>query len=387
MLRIFISEARASSFCAAVLSGLVFTGVGRAAPNPTCTVQVLAGQSIQAAIDGAPSGAVVCVGPGTYHENLLIAKDAITLQGAGPGKTVLEPPTQPVNVCLQFFFPPVDLEQTGLNGICVANVDSQGNRVATVSDVRVTGFTVRDFPGVGIVFAYTDRPRADHNAAANNGEYGITAFASTHGRFEDNTSDGSGDAGIYLGDSPHADFTIKDNTVTAALFGILVRDSSKARVTGNTLHENCAGLVFLNTGTLSGVGHVVATGNTAIHNDNLCPGDETGLPFTLTGLGILIAGGNHIVLQGNTATDNQPSGDPTIIDGVALAGGTVVVSSASISVFGPPYFGSNPTHNTVVHNSSLNNQPFDLAYDGTGNGNHFLANTCGTSMPAGLCRG
>jgi parallel beta-helix repeat protein len=384
MFRIFVSGARTSSFCAAVLIDLVFTGVGRAAPNPACTVQVLAGQSIQAAIDGAPPRAVVCVGPGTYHENLLIAKDAITLQGAGPGKTVLEPPAQPVNVCLQFFFPPVDLEQTGLNGICVANVDSQGNRVATVSDVRVTGFTVRDFPGVGIVFAYTDRPRADHNAAANNGGYGITAFASTHGRFEDNTSDGSGDAGIYLGDSPHADFTIKDNTVTAALFGILVRDSSKARVTGNTLHDNCAGLVFLNTGTLSGVGHVVATGNTAIHNDNLCPGDE--LPFTLTGLGILIAGGDHIVLQGNTVRANQPGGAPSIVDGVALAGGIVVVSTQNVSVFGPPYFGSAATHNTIVQNTALDNQPFDLADDGLGTGNHFPSNTCGTSMPPGLCR-
>ena len=382
----FVSGARVLSFCAAVLIELVFTGAGRAAPNPACTVQVLAGQSIQAALDGAPPGAVVCVGPGTYHENLLIAKDAITLQGAGPGTTVLEPPAQPVNVCLKLFFPPVDLEQNGLNGICIANVDSQGNMIATVSDVRVTGFTVRDFPGVGIVFAYTDRPRADHNAAMNNGVYGITAFASTHGRFEDNTSDGSGDAGIYLGNSPHANFTIKDNTITAALWGILVRDSAHADVTGNTLHDNCSGLVFLNTGTLSGAGHVVATGNTAIHNDNLCPGNETGLPFTLTGLGILIAGGDHIVLQGNTVRANQPGGVPSIVDGVALAGGIVVVSTQDVSVFGPPYFGSAATHNNIVQNTALDNQPFDLAYDGLGAGNHFPSNTCVISMPAGLCQ-
>jgi nitrous oxidase accessory protein NosD len=191
---------------------------------------------------------------------------------------------------------------------------------------------------------------------------------------------------MYLGDSPQADFTIKDNTVTAALFGILVRDSFKARVTDNTLHDNCVGLVFLNTGTLSGVGHVVATGNTAIHNDNLCPGDETGLPFTSTGLGILIAGGDHIVLQGNTVRANQPGGVPSIVDGVALAGGIVVVSTQDISVFGPPYFGSVATHNTIVQNTGLDNQPFDLAYDWLGTGNHFASNTCGTSMPAGLCR-
>src|SRR6478609_4063907 len=53
----------------------------------TCSVHVVVGQSIQAAIDAAPTGATVCVGPGTYLENLLIAKDGITLRGAGPGAT------------------------------------------------------------------------------------------------------------------------------------------------------------------------------------------------------------------------------------------------------------------------------------------------------------
>jgi len=118
----------------------------------------------------------VCVGPGTYHENLLIAKDGITLQGAGPGITVLEPPDKPVPVCLELFFPPVDYVNNGLNGICVANVDAEGNLLGVVNDVPVTGFTVHGFPGVGIVFAGTNRPRADHNVAANNNGYGITAF-------------------------------------------------------------------------------------------------------------------------------------------------------------------------------------------------------------------
>ena len=358
-------------------------GVGAAAGPEGCTVQAAAGQSIQAAIDGAQPGATVCVGPGTYRENLLVAKDGITLRGAGPGATVLEPPAQPIPVCLQLFVPPVDLEAVGLNGICVANVDAGGNRVATVSDVRVTGFTVRGFPGVGIVFAYTDRPRADHNAAAHNGEYGITAFASTNGRFEDNTTHGSGDAGIYLGSSPDANFAIARNTASAALWGILVRDSSTGTVTGNTVRGNCSGLVFLNTGTGTGVRDWVATGNAATANDELCPATE--LPFTLTGLGILIAGGNHIVLQDNAVHANRPSGSPGVVGGVALAGGIVVVSTESVSVFGPPYYGSAASDNRIVGNTATGNRPFDLAYDGLGTGNRFLANRCRTSQPAGLC--
>ena len=154
----------------------------------TCTVQVVAGQSIQAAIDGAPTGATVCVGPGTYQENLLIAKDGITLKGAGPGITVLEPPAQPRSVCLKLFFPPIDYENNGLNGICVAERRCRRS-CAWGSERRARdGLHDTGLPGVGIVFADTNRPRADHNVAANNRGYGITAFDSTHGRFEYNTS-------------------------------------------------------------------------------------------------------------------------------------------------------------------------------------------------------
>jgi hypothetical protein len=104
----------------------------------------------------------------------------------------------------------------------------------------------------------------------------------------------------------------------------------------------------------------------------------------LTGLGILIAGGDHILLRDNAVRANQPSGPPTLINGVALAGGIVVVSTATVSVF-PGYFGSAAAHNIILNNTVLENQPLDLAYDGEGTGNRFVSNMCGTSYPAGLC--
>jgi parallel beta helix pectate lyase-like protein len=383
MFPISVSAVHTSALFAGALIVLVFTGVGRGAPNPTCTAQVAAGQSIQDAIDGAATGATVCVGPGTYQENLLIAKDGITLKGAGAGITVLRPPAHPRSVCLKLFVPPIDYENTGLNGICVANVDADGHELGVVNDVRVTGFTIQDFPGVGIVFANTNRLRADHNVAANNQAYGITAFHSTHGQFEYNTTYGSHDAGFYVGDSPEADFRVRYNTAFADLWGILVRDSARGRVTDNLLQGSCAGLVFLNTGTISGVHHWRASHNITAGNNNFCPAGD--LPFALTGVGIMIAGGDHIVLRENRVLTNQPGGEPSLINDVPLAGGIVVVSTANISVF-PGFYGDVSEHNLIVNNAVLDNHPFDLVYDGMGTGNHFISNKCETSLPAGLCR-
>ena len=382
MVRGLVSAAQTSAF---FLTAFVFTGIGRGAPDPACTVQVVAGQSIQDAIDGAATGATVCVGPGTYQENLLINKDGITLKGAGPEKTVLEPPAQPRPFCPVLQIPPIGAENFGLNGICVADLDPQGKVLRTVNDVRVTGFTVRDFSGVGILFGGTNRARADHNVAASNKSYGITAFISTHGDFEYNTSYGSGDAGFYVGNSPNAAFRIRYNTAFADLWGILVRDASTGSVTDNLLHDSCSGLVFLNTGTTNGVHNWQASHNIVAHNDEFCSAEEAELPFSLTGVGILIGGGDHIVLRANRVLTNQPGGDVSLINRVPLAGGIVVVSTANVSVF-PGFYGGVAEHNTIFNNAVLDNQPFDLVYDGLGSGNRFVSNTCETSSPAGLCR-
>jgi hypothetical protein len=83
---------------------------------------------------------------------------------------------------------------------------------------------------------------------------------------------------------------------------------------------------------------------------------------------------------------NRPGGEPSLINGVSLAGGIVVVATASVSLF-PGFYGDVAEHNIVVKNLVLDNQPFDLVYDGLGSGNRFLFNTCDTSTPGRLCRG
>jgi hypothetical protein len=54
-----------------------------------CTITVRPGQSIQAAIDQAADSAVICLGAGTFLENLEIKK-SLTLRGAGKGQTFIK---------------------------------------------------------------------------------------------------------------------------------------------------------------------------------------------------------------------------------------------------------------------------------------------------------
>lgn len=99
-----------------VLVGLTGT-LGLRAQEPP-TIQVAAGQSIQAAINAAPAGAIIEVAEGTFTETLAISK-SLTLKGAGPGKTILD----------------------GRLGVAARRPTI---RVSGTQKVTITGFTIQD---------------------------------------------------------------------------------------------------------------------------------------------------------------------------------------------------------------------------------------------------
>ena len=79
-----------------------------------------------------------------------------------------------------------------------------------------------------------------------------------------------------MGNSPDADFKVRYNTAFADLWGILVRDASTGSVTDNLLHDSCSGLVFLNTGTTTGVHNWRVSNNIVTHNDKFCSAEADG---------------------------------------------------------------------------------------------------------------
>src|SRR5262249_44542980 len=90
----------AAGLTGALVSRLAWVVPASAAGASTVTVGP--GQSIQAAVDAAEPGTTIVLLPGVYRQNVLVMKDGITLQGAGPttSGTVLEPPpVLPTGLC------------------------------------------------------------------------------------------------------------------------------------------------------------------------------------------------------------------------------------------------------------------------------------------------
>jgi nitrous oxidase accessory protein NosD len=336
------------------------------------TIFVAAGQSIQQAIDRAHPGDTIVVAAGVYRENLTImAKDDITLRGAGdtPGGSVLEPPVMPhPSVCSEF---------GEVNGICITGeldpvTHSNG---APITGTRVSGFLVRDFSRFGILLNNAIDTTVSGDEARHNQLWGIAGFILTGARYLNDLSDDNGQGGFYLADSPNANAVVVGNrgfrnSIEEGI-GLFLRDASHGVVRDNEFRANCAGIWFLD-GPLPGpASDWVARDNVVRNNTGACPPSED-IPVPLSGFGIALLGTDGVVVQGNLVTGNRPTGE------TAFAGGIVLASSAA---FG----GTDPTGNVVRQNQARNNDPADLLYDGSGSGNRFIRNDCGTSIPNGLC--
>jgi hypothetical protein len=274
-----------------VTSGSVY-GAGR---------PVQPGQSIQAAIDAARPGDTVEVGRGVFHENVVIRKDGITLRGSGSGGdgTVIEPAATGSGTC-------------GPSAVCV--LAKEGNFpdnappqvITPVHDVQVTNLQVRNAPDTGVLGLGADRLRVDHVNAVGNGGYGIARFISENTEIDDNRASGSGEAGIYVGDSPDADTHVEDNVATDNGLGFFVRDSSEVDAERNESFGNCVGMLVLDTGETGPADDMELEHNRVHDNDKACPASEEGPPFS--GIGIALAGGTHIRVEDNRITDNRPGG-------------------------------------------------------------------------------
>ncbi|MGN6377493.1 MAG: right-handed parallel beta-helix repeat-containing protein [Gaiellales bacterium] len=353
--------------------GVAAWGVAAGAAQAS-TITVHHGHSIQRAVNRAHAGDTVRLLPGVYRQNVTIRK-GISLIGAGDGRygSRLLPAARPVASFCN--------DGSSVNGICVVGrFDASGNPGAPVRGVTIKDLRVRGFSGFGILMFNANRTTVRAVSAIGNAGYGISGFGLHGVRFINNLALANGEPGFYIGDSPKADAVVTGNrafrngaSTGVEGIGFLFRDSSWGRVWGNVARDNCAGMVFVDTAeNPAAATHWTAWDNTASHNNLACAPEQGGGAPALSGIGITLFGASDSVLLSNRANDNRPSG-PSV-----FSGGIVVASSVIAG-------GADPTNDQVRRNHAHGNSPLDVLYDGTGSGNTFAGNDCGTSSPALIC--
>jgi parallel beta-helix repeat protein len=213
---------------------LVFGGaaVGPAVFAPTLDVP---GQyaSVQQAIDAAPAGAIIRIGPGTYREALLIARP-VALIGAAGGATRIDAADAESVVTVRV------TREVRIEGLTVVGGD-YGVLVEESQAVQLVGNHIIGARLAGLRLSRASALIKGNDVRAGAGPYGMgIELANTMSRppsvIIGNVVVGATREGIILHNS-HA--MIESNTVTGSgLRGVSISEMSMATVAKNTIMDN-----------------------------------------------------------------------------------------------------------------------------------------------------
>lgn len=319
---------------------------------------IVVSTTIQAAVDAAGSGDTVLVPPGTYHENVHVTKDNLTIQGSAASI---------------------------LNGMGLAG--NTGIRVAPVAPAtRINGFTlsgltIQNYARNGVLLLRVDNFQISDGSYLNNDEYGIFPVFSTGGLIASNRVSGSDDTGIYVGQS--SDVVIEKNHARDCTIGIEIENSSNITVRNNTAEGNSLGIVvqILPGLSVAATSDISVTDNRVIANNraNLITDPDEILSLLPSGVGFLNVAGDRVMVRRNLAIGNHTAG----VSVVQLPGALAALD---------PRINPFPDDNEIRDNVAMQNgtvpdpkiAPFpgsDLFWDGSGTLNCWAGNISKTSFP------
>jgi hypothetical protein len=245
-----------------------------------------------AAHTGDTIAVTTTIPPGTYRESVLVTKSHLTI--AGSPAAILDAEGFPTGI------------RVGTGRI------SRDGPVPTCPPLAVTGFTLKGltithggFSGAFLVGV--DGYHLTGTSYVDNPVYGPFPVCSHHGLIDSNQVVGGGlaeegpsvDTGIYVGDDDQV--TVRNNSVTNYVIGVVVENTIHATVRDNLLTGNTAGIyvAVLPDHPRPFTDDVMVEGNQVLHNNlpNPVPadsGDEIGgVP---TGVGIVNLGSDHVVV-------------------------------------------------------------------------------------------
>ena len=316
--------------------------------------------TIQAAVDAANPGDTIRIPPGIYHENVLVNKDNISIEGSRGAI----------------------LDGTGLPGN--SGITVRAPSPSRINGFRLSGLQIQNYSRNGVILVRVDNYQIVGGKYVDNEEYGIFPIRSTHGLIESNQVSGSDDTGIYIGQSDDA--MIRNNQVSDCTVGIEVEVSSNVIIQDNQVMDNTIGIsaVVLPGLSVTQTANIQVVHNVVTRNNRPNPvTDPTEILAQLpSGAGLMLIGVDHAIVTGNKILENNSVGIAVLQVPPALAG-----LDPRIDPF--------PDHNQLKSNVVLSNggdpdpkiapfPPSDLIWDFSGTDNCWSNNVYKTSFPAPL---
>jgi nitrous oxidase accessory protein NosD len=389
------------------------------------------GESIQKAINAADPGDTIVV-RGLHREDVAIRKDGIKLRG---DDAVIEPPAKADSPCAP-------------EAICIlGDMNFQTGEITgpRVSDVSVSGFTIRDFQETSLsidVLNARNATVAGNRTVGNAAGIGVTVgsintIIANNDVIGNPNSGASGIAVEYASNTTIAKNTVRNFPEGEIAIGV-AHGATNTTVEGNDLVGNWVGAyveaapgtkVLSNDMSRTGivgtyvagpksqdakvVGNDISGGAWGIFVEDTYGGSVVGNNVRDNCAGMFfVAFPSHPVgdfkVTGNTVDNNSQScraaqfGRNFSGIGIALLGardmevtgnhlsGNVPSGPTRISggvvVSTDPYGDGapKPRNNSVIGNHFGRNRP-DIFYNGSGTGNRFVGNLCDTSVPTRLC--
>lgn len=232
--------------------------------------------TIQAAVDDTEPGDLVLIGPGTYREEVTVTTPSVTLRGTDPDEVIIDAEFERPNGVEVF-----------ADGVAIENMTAQ-NAILN-----------------GFVWTSVEGYRGSYLNAFNNADYGIFAFDSVDGVFEESYASGSTDSGFYIGQCNPCRAVINRVTAEGNSLGYSGTNAGgDLYIVNSRWIDNRAGIVpnTLDTELLPPERDTTIVGNSIVNNDNHAPPAKPGT-YAAFGNGIVIAGGRN-----NHVSDNRIDG-------------------------------------------------------------------------------
>ena len=238
--------------------------------------------TIQSAVDAADPGDLVLIEPGVYRESVAVTTPGLVVRGTDRNATIL------------------DGEFTRENGIAV-----------TADGVAVENITARNYTINGFFWNGVTGYRGSYLTAIDDWVYGIYAFDSVDGVFDNSYASGSWDAGFYIGQCDPCNAVITDVVAEYNGLGYSGTNSSgNIYIVNSEWRNNVAGIApnTLDSELLPPVNNVVVAGNYIHHNgeDELAPNRTA--EWSAFGTGVVLAGARDSTVRNNLMVNNRSAG-------------------------------------------------------------------------------